>query len=212
MKRLFDPEAVKAQIANLLADRERIDQAVNALQMALRSVESAEFTQPQLLTSLNTSGVTLNDAVRAVCTKMVDGITRQRVLSAIEREYPMFRPKSSSVAASLIKLTRGDTPMLKLAIPGIGATPAYYSTEGDIDLQLSADEISVLMGETATKGTGGWQSLWAALQKRFDKATGKISLTPALRAKIYLYRKYGEGGWQSKSVRVFRRHLPHLFA
>jgi hypothetical protein len=102
--------------------------------------------------------------------------------------------------------------MLKLAIRGTGASPAYYSTEHDIDVRLSADEIAILMDETVTKGTGGWQSLWTALQKKFDRATGHITLTAELRAKIYqYYHRYGEGGWQSKTLRVFRRELPQLF-
>jgi len=213
MKRTFDPEAVKAQIANLIADRERIDQAISALQAALRSVEGLEPSQKELTISLNKSNITLNDAVRAVCARMMDGITRQRVISAIEREHPMLRPKSSSVAAALITLTKGDNPMLKLATLGTGATPAYYSTEDEIDVRLSADEIAILMDETVIQGTGGWQWLWTALQKRFNKATGQITLSAELRARIYqYYHKYGEGGWQSKVLRVFRRELPYLFA
>ena len=101
--------------------------------------------------------------------------------------------------------------MLKLATEGHGRTPSYYSTEGDITVRLSADEISVLTDGSALKGTGGWQSLWAALLKQFDKATGNITLTPALRARIYQYYHYGEGGWQTKVMRIFRREFPQLF-
>jgi hypothetical protein len=211
MKRLFDPEAVKVQIANLIADRERIDQAISALQAALRTVEGTE--QRELSISLNASDITLFDAVRAACVKLKDAITRQRVIAAIEREHPFLKPKSASVAAALINLTKGNTPMLKLAIQGRGASPAYYSTEGDVTVRLSADEIAVLTDENTTKGTGGWQSLWLALLKKFDKVKGEITLTPALRARLYqYYHRYGEGGWQSKAQRVFRRELPHLFA
>ncbi len=212
MKRSFDPDAVKTQIANLINDRERIDEAINALQAALRSVEGSDPSQKELVISLNRSEITLNDAVRAVCVKMKDGITRQRVISVIEREHPMLRPKSPSVAAALINLSKGDNPMLKLGIKGAGAAPAYYSTEADIDVSLSADEVAILMDETTTRGTGGWQSLWGALQKRYNKATGRITLSAELRAKLYLYyHKYGEGGWQTKALRVFRRELPQLF-
>ena len=42
---------------------------------------------------------------------------------------------------------------------------------------------------------------------------GTITLTPELRAKIYrYYREYGQGGWQNKVKRVFRREMPHLFS
>jgi hypothetical protein len=211
MKRMFDPEAVKAQIENLLADRERIDQAINALQMALRSVEGAEGVQTQLSISINASGITLLDSVRAVASRMKDGITRQRVIMAIEREHPFLKPKSSSVAAALINLTKGDNPMLRVAIEGHGRSPSHYSTEGDTTVRLHADEIAVLTDTSALKGSGGWQSLWAALLKRFDKSKGEITLTPELRAKIYHYYHRGEGGWQTKIMRIFRREFPHLF-
>jgi len=63
-----------------------------------------------------------------------------------------------------------------------------------------------------SKVVGGWQSLWTVLQRKFDKATGTITLTPDLRARLYkYYHSYGTGGWQNKVRRVFRRDLPHLF-
>ncbi len=172
MNRLFDPEAIKAQIANLLEDRQRIDQALNALQTALNNIEGLDQRQ-------------LNLAVPGVF--------------------------ADSVAASLINLAKGDNPMLKVAIKSRGRSPAFYSTEGTTVHRLSADEIETLMDETSIKGTGGWQSLWIALQKQFDKATGSIALTPELRARIYNYYHYGTGGWQTRVMRVFRRELPHLF-
>jgi hypothetical protein len=213
VRRVFDPEAIKAQIANLITERERIDQVINAFQAALRTMEGIEPSQTELTIGLNASGVTLSDAVRAACVRLVDAITRQRVIAAIEREHPMLRPKPASVAAALINLAKGSAPLLKLAIAGTGARPAYYSTDADITLRLSADEIAILTAEAIVKGEGGWQSLWASLQKAFVKATGEIVLTPAMRSRLYLYyHKYGEGGWQTKALRVFRRQLPHLFA
>jgi hypothetical protein len=155
----------------------------------------------------------LQDAVKRACLEMVDGITRQRVIGAIERNHPFLKPKSSSVSAALINLTKGENPMLRVATEGQGRSPSFYSTEGDLVLRLSADEIATLMDEGALKGTGGWQSLWAALQRQFVKEDGSIRLTPELRARIYhYYHSYGQGGWQNKVMRVFRRELPHLFA
>jgi hypothetical protein len=213
MNRLFDPEAIKAQIANLVADRERIDRAVEQLQAALRNVEGAGTGQSEFSIDLKASDTTLYDAVKRACIAMVDGITRQRVISHVEREHPFLKPKSPSVAASLINLTKGDHPMLRVAIEGKGRSPSFYSTQNTLVIQLSGDEIKGLFDENATKGTGGWQSLWLALQKNFDKASGSIKLSPELRARIYhYYHSYGQGGWQDKVKRVFRRELPHLFA
>lgn len=212
VKRLFDPDVIKAQIANLAAERARIDQAIRALEVALQNMEGIGTTQEEFTIDLKNSEVTLQDAVKGACLKMIDGITRQRVISAIERERPLLKPKSSSVAASLLNFTKGTNPMLKVAIEGKGRSPSFYSTEGTMHIRLSGDEIEALMDNATIKGTGGWQSLWIALQKHFDKASGSITLTPELRARIYhYYHSYGQGGWQTKVMRVFRRELPHLF-
>src|SRR5262249_8621387 len=157
----------------------------------------------------NPVDTTLNDAVKRCCMAMVDGITRQRVIAAIERNYPGLRPKSASVAASLVNMTKGDNPTLHVGIKGKGRSPASYSTGGDLILRLSSEEIAELVDPVATRGTGGWQSLWTALLKHFDKAKGTITMTPELRARLYDYfRLYGQGGWQNRARRVFRRELP----
>jgi hypothetical protein len=213
MKRLFDHEAIRAQIANLMADRERIDHAIRSLEDALRSIEKMDGTQPELALDTSVAETTLHDAVKRCCMAMSDGITRQRVISAVERNHPGLKPKPSSVGASLVNLTKGERPILKVAIEGKGRSPAFYSTEGTVVLKLSSDEIEGLLDENATRGTGGWQSLWLALLKRFDKAKGTISLSPELRARIYhYYHAYGQGGWQNKVKRVFRRELTQMFS
>lgn len=209
MERLFDSAAIRAQIANLTADRDRIDRTIQALESALQSIESVT-TEPANLRFA--SSISLNDAVKKVCLSMADAITRQRVVKAVENTYPLIKPNSSSVAAALINLSKGENAMLKTAIPGRGSAPTVYSTEGDMTLHLNSEEIQALTDPTTTKGTGGWQSLWIALQKNFNKATGNIRLTPELRARIYqYYHDYGTGGWQNRAKRVFRRELPHLF-
>jgi hypothetical protein len=211
MQRLFDPEAIRGQIANLVADRARIDQAIESLEAALRSIERLDSTQPQLAFDPTVSEMTLHDAVARCCMAMQDGITRQGVVKMIEMTYPGLRPKPASVAASLVNLTKGKQPLLRVAIEGKGRSPSFYSTADNTVLKLSKDEIEGLLDPTATHGTGGWQSLWLALQKHFDKSKGTITLTPELRARIYrYYREYGTGGWQNKVKRVFRREMPHL--
>lgn len=209
MEHSFSADAVKAQIANLVADRERIEQAIHALESALSSIENVNSNQPQFRFE---SGVSLHEAVKKACLNMVDAITRQRVLQAVERAYPLMKPKSSSIAASLINLSKGDHAMLKVVVEGKGSAPSVYSTEDDLSIHLTSEESEALMDESVTKGTGGWQSLWAALQKGFNKATGNITLTPELRARLHkYYHTYGGGGWQNRSKKVFRRELPHLF-
>ena len=212
MQRLFDPDAIRAQITNLTADRARIDRAIESLEDALRSMERRDSPQVELAFDPSVSEMTLHDAVKRCCMAMSDGITRQGVIKMIEANFPNLHPKSASVAASLVNLTKGEQPVLKVAVEGKGRSPSFYTTAGNTVLTLSKDEIEGLMDESAVHGTGGWQSLWRALLKQFDKAKGKITLTPELRARIHqYYRTYGTGGWQSKVKRVFRRELPHLF-
>src|SRR5450759_362160 len=129
MKRLFDPEIIRAQIENLKADRDRIDQAILSLESALRNIERFESGQVELPLATGESDMTLHDVVKKVCINMIDGITRQRVINAIEQEHPFLKPKSPSVAASLINLTKGDRPMLNVAIEGRGRSPSFYSTQ-----------------------------------------------------------------------------------
>ena len=214
MKRLFDPDVIRVQIANLEVDRERINRAIESLQNALHSIEKLEAPQVEFAWDGSVQETTLNDAVKRACMAMIDGITRQRVISAIERAHPGLHPKSASVAASLVNLTKGDTPSLFVAVEGKGRSPAFYSTQGDTTiLHLSSDEIEALLDEAAIRGSGGWQSLWHALLKSFNKAKGTLALTAELRARVFnYYHSYGGGGWQNRAKRIFRRELPHLFA
>ena len=213
MRRLFDPEAIRQQIDNLRGDRERIDRAIDSLQDVLASIEKLESPQAELNLEPAGADTTLHDLVKGACMAMVDGITRQRVISALEKNYPGLRPKSASVAASLANLTKGVQPILRVAVEGKGRAPSLFTTEGDVVLQLSRDEIATLLDESATHGTGGWQSLWTAMRKKFNESDSTLVLSPELRARIFTYyRTYGGGGWQNKIKRLLRRHLPHLFA
>ncbi len=213
MKRAFDPEAIKAQIESLTVERERIDRGIRGLQAVLRNLEGVGELQQELGVQPKDSDVSLLDAVKAACMEMVDGITRQSVIQSIERAHPFLKPNPSSVSAALINLSRGAQPMLYVGQEGSGRRPAIYSSEGETIRKLTSDEIEGLMDPTARRGTGGWQSLWSVLLKSLNKSSGTIRLTPALRARIWhYYHAYGVGGWQNKVKRVFRRHLPHLFA
>lgn len=211
MKRLFDPAAIRAQIANLQSDRDRIDQAIQALESALRNIEDLDSHQKLLTLDCDTNlETTLLEAVKRACFEMADDITRPRVLASIMRAQPLLQPNSSSVSAALINLSKGDNPMLTVAKAGRGRTPAVYATQGNLDIQLNSDELAALF--EPINGVGGLQSLFESLQKQFDKATGVITLTPLLRARIHHYfHAYGTGGYQTRARRAFRRTLPHLF-
>jgi hypothetical protein len=210
MKRLFDPEAIRVQIANLKTDRDRLDQAIHTLELAMSNIESMEAQGELGFEASANPGLTLQGAVRENCLRMKDNITRQRVLTAIERQYPFLQPNSSSVSAALINLSKGEDAMLSVATGGRGRTPTIYSTLGTTVMELNSDEIAGLM--EPINGVGGWQSLFADLQRRFDKSKGEITLPSAVRARIHHYfNHYGSGGYQSRTKRVFKRTLPHLF-
>src|SRR5947207_5217954 len=158
MTPLFDPEARRSPIANLAADRSRIDRAIESLEDALRNIERLDSTQSQLPFDPSVTEMTLHDTVKRCCMAMIDGITRQGVVKMVAMMNPDLHPKAASVAASLVNLTKGNSPLLRVAIEGKGRSPAYYSTAGNTVLKLAKDEIEELLDESATRGTGGWQS------------------------------------------------------
>src|ERR1035438_3040723 len=155
MKPFFDSATIRAQIENLQSDRERIDQAIRSLEAALRSMEDLNSHQKEFpLFDPNASqDTTVLDAVKHACLDMVDDITRQRVLSRIERQYPALKPNSSSVSAALINLAKGESPMLRIATEGRGRSPSVYSAQDAITIQLNSDEIAGLM--EPINGVGG---------------------------------------------------------
>src|SRR5436305_1379303 len=119
MRNQFDPGPIKAQIDSLKVDRDRIDHAIQALETALRSIQARDGTQRQFtFNGSDTSDITLLEAVKRVCTALKDAITKSRVIREIESQFPLVKPKPSSVSAALIKLSRGEQPMLKVALEG----------------------------------------------------------------------------------------------
>ena len=212
MSQPLDPEVIREQLEKWKADRDRLDQAIAALQQILNGMEGRGIQRLLALPSAEDAEISLLDAVRGACMKLVDGITRQRVIQTIERMHPFLAPNPSSVAAALLNLSKGPNPLLHLAEPGSGSRPAVYSTEGEMVLKLNSEEIAALNDIRAIRGVGGWQSLWKTLRCLFSKADGTIRLDPARRARIlHYYKSYGIGGWQNKVRSVFKRHLPHMF-
>jgi len=211
MNRKFNPDNIRAEIANLTAQRDSIDEAIKYLESGLRHIE---HIKPDGVgeSSSDKPLITLQDAVKQACYEMIDGISRPRVMDAVIRTHPYVKPVSSSVSAALINFSRGPDAILQIAVQGKGQRPTVYALEGEKTIKLMKDEILTLIDADVTKGIGGWQTLWATLQKQFDKATGCITLSAQMRAKIWQYYHGGKGGWQDKARKVFQRELPHLFA
>jgi hypothetical protein len=78
-----------------------------------------------------------------------------------------------------------------------------------MDFVLNGSEmISLFRQDPSTRRNGGWQSLLVGLQDGCDRATGAISVSMVQRRRIRMYAfKYGNGGWESRLVASFGRHL-----
>lgn len=78
-----------------------------------------------------------------------------------------------------------------------------------MNLILNLSEMEALFRQApSTKKDGGFQSLLVGLQEACDRATGAISLTMRQRRRIRMYAfKYGNGGWESRLLAAFGRHL-----
>lgn len=78
-----------------------------------------------------------------------------------------------------------------------------------MNFTLNAVEMEALFRQDPrTKSDGGWQSLLVGLQGACDKPTGAITVTMKQRMRIRMYAsKYGNGGWESRLVTAFGRHL-----
>ena len=71
---------------------------------------------------------------------------------------------------------------------------------------LNQSEMNELKKPNA--GSGGWQSLLEGLQRKVDYKTGEITLTESDLKRIPKYAfDYGQGGWESRLIAVFGRHL-----
>lgn len=81
--------------------------------------------------------------------------------------------------------------------------------DGALDLTLSHAEIQELLKQNSgTEKDGGWQSLMVSLQKRTNKTTGHLTLTPSDLEQIRRYAfDYGNARWKAHLVTIFGRHL-----
>lgn len=75
-----------------------------------------------------------------------------------------------------------------------------------MQIYLNTSEISVL--RRPVSGYGGFQSLLRRLTNHTDFATGQLNLSADDLEKLARYVfDYGNGGWESRLVAVFGRHL-----
>ena len=74
---------------------------------------------------------------------------------------------------------------------------------------LSPHEIAVLdRQDPSTEQDGGWQSLLVGLQQKLNRDTGELVLDDADLERIPRYAfDYGNGGWESRLLNIFERHL-----
>ena len=79
----------------------------------------------------------------------------------------------------------------------------------NISLYLNTNEISVLnLQDDLTAKAGGFQSHMVKLKKLVNQVTGEILLTRELLRIIQKYAfMYGNGGWESRLLRIFGRIL-----
>jgi site-specific DNA-methyltransferase (adenine-specific) len=105
---------------------------------------------------------------------------------------------------------------------GIDIDPVYIETartrldqikEKAMDVTLNPGEIQELLKQDpATEKDGGWQGLLVGFQKRVNKTTGHLTITPGDIEQIRRYAfQYARGGWQSRLLAVFGRTLGQNF-
>lgn len=114
-----------------------------------------------------------------------------------------FRSRASR--RSLFRETRGrvspDVLIERRSLGGYGVPEVIMK-----QIVLNQSEMNELRKPNA--GSGGWQSLLEALQGKVNYQTGEITLTNTDIERIQRYAfDYGNGGWESRLIAVFGRHL-----
>lgn len=198
-------DAVVEEMRHLQEKMARLQRALMSINAALAALEGqGPITQPDLF-----GASSLLDAVLQSCSKMVDGITRQRVLGWLRSDERYADAKETSVAAVLTTLAQSGE--LEIVEQGKGRQPSYYTSQKEpIVAVLDDAELAALNDADLVKGTGGWQSLAKGL--RAATKGNKCTLSPELRKRIFHYlTSYGGGGWQVRLKAILGRHVPHLF-
>ncbi len=203
---LFDRKNILAQRERLIAERNRIENAIGAIDLYLSAMGSDENTAYSLMKP------TLTNAVRKICHELETKITRTRVMKELESRFPQIDASDSSVAAILSTMASSAPRTLYVEIKGSGRRAAEYGISEPRRFQLNATEAKILLHPDRTVGTGGWQSLFKKLQNNYDRDTKELTFPDSLKTQIYSYLiRYGAGGYQSHLKKILVRHVPEIF-
>ncbi len=78
-----------------------------------------------------------------------------------------------------------------------------------MNVTLNSDEIAEIdKQDPSTAKDGGFQSLMVSLQKRINRSTGQLHLTPDDLRRVPMYAfDYRNGGWEDRLKRAFGNSL-----
>jgi hypothetical protein len=196
-------------VSNLLQERSKLRKALSALDDLLRSLD---VDLGALDGTHRSARITLSAAIKTVCAQMRENITKAGILEALRQSYPQLNPNAQSVAAALVKLTRGGKPYLYVEKRGAGNQPSVYTTKETQILKLTPKQMKLLFAPERTHGSGGWQSLFKRLQNATDPDRSEIILTERLEIDMENYFvRYGQGGWQNALKQIFEGHQLYMF-
>lgn len=196
-------------VANLLQERTKLRKALSALEDLLRTLDvdlAAHDGAPRV------ARISLATAIKTVCAQMQENITKAGILEALRQSFPELKPNAQSVAAALVKLTRGGKPYLYVEKRGAGNQPTVYTTKETQILKLTPKQMKILFAPERTRGSGGWQSLFKRLQSATDQERSELILTERLEIDMeHYYHAYGQGGWQNTLKQIFADHGLYMF-
>jgi hypothetical protein len=204
---LFDKENLMAQRVRLVAERDRILNAIAKLDEFL-----AAMGVPLDPATAAGENLTLTEAIRRLCLEKKTGITKGNIIKDLATQYPRIKASDASVAAILAAMTKSNPPTLFVEIKGSGRRGAEYGIEDPPRLKLHPAEVAILMDPERTNGTGGWQSLFNKIQNNYEEDTKELLFPDSLKEQIRHYcANYGVGGYQSHLKRALGRHVPEIF-
>jgi len=195
-------------IPALLEQRTKLRKALSSLEDMLRALG----VEPSARDPNKAAKLTLTKAIKTVCAQMQENITKAGILEALRQSFPELKPNPQSVAAALVKLTRGGKPYLYLEKRGAGNQPTVYTTKETQVLKLTPKQIKLLFAPDRTRGSGGWQSLFKRLQNATDLERSEIILNERLEIDMeHYFHAYGQGGWQNMLKQIFADHELYMF-
>lgn len=203
-------EEIEQELERLRARRAVVDESIGALEKKRAAILRALGIS--LPNEASKVPVSLTQAIQQVCTEMIDGITKARVVDALKSKYPGLEFDPNSVRGLLARLANQSPAFLKIAIEPVGNRGTSYSIEGPMEIALEPEEVAELKKVSNLSLAGGWQGLFKDLNEALDESTGRIHLTQKHRARIHQYGDYdNKGGLHKRLRKIFQRPLPHLF-